>query len=43
MKDKAITLLQTLCNAAGAEFEDEHLAVDIIIETFKHLLDEKGK
>lgn len=29
-KDRAITMLQLLCNATGAEFEDEGLAVSII-------------
>ena len=36
-RDKAITLLQLLSNAAGATFENEVLAVDIIEETFKNL------
>jgi len=35
IKDTAITLLQTLINATGAEFEDENMAVIIIAETLK--------
>ncbi len=34
--DKAATCLMLLSNATGAEFEDEHLAVDIIAETIKN-------
>ena len=34
-RDVALTLLQALANAAGAEFEDEKMAVDIIEETLK--------
>ena len=37
LRDKATTMLQLLSNAAGATFEDEVLAVDIIEETFKNL------
>ena len=33
IKDAAITLLQTLVNATGAEFENEKLAVDIMAKT----------
>ena len=29
-KDRAITIVQNLMNAAGAEFEDENLAINII-------------
>lgn len=34
-KDLAITTLQLLCNAAGAEFEDEEMAVQILEELIK--------
>lgn len=34
-KDIATTCIQLLSNAAGAEFEDEELAVEIIAETIK--------
>ena len=38
-KDLAITIVQTLMNASGAEFEDENLAIDIIalnLEEYKN-------
>lgn len=35
--DKALTIMQLLANATGATFEDENLAADIIVETFKNL------
>lgn len=38
IKDTAITLLQTLVNATGAEFEDEKLAVDIITKTITEVV-----
>ena len=31
-KEESLTLLQTLANACGAEFEDEQLAVECINE-----------
>ena len=34
-KDKAITIVQTLINATGAEFEDENMAIDIIAGNLK--------
>ena len=34
-KDKAITIIQTLMNATGAEFEDENLAIDIIADNLE--------
>ena len=34
-KDKAITIVQTLMNATGAEFEDENMAIDIIAGNLK--------
>lgn len=34
-RDIALTCVQLLVNAAGAEFEDEVLAVDIIQETIE--------
>ena len=40
-KDISITLLQTLYNATGAEFEDEELAVSIISETIKRYCESK--
>jgi hypothetical protein len=38
IKDIAITLLQTLVNATGAEFEDEKFAVDIITTTITEVV-----
>ena len=34
-KDKAITIIQTLINAAGAEFEDQNMAIDIISDNLE--------
>ncbi len=33
--EAATTCIQLLANAAGAEFEDEHMAIDIIAETIE--------
>ena len=38
IKDTSLTLLQTLVNATGAEFEDEKLAVDIIFKTITEVV-----
>ena len=37
LEDTAKTMLMLLANAAGATFEDESMAVDIIVETFKNI------
>jgi len=34
-KDKAITIIVTLINATGAEFEDENMAIDIIADNLE--------
>ncbi len=34
-RDIAITMMQLLANATGAEFKDEELAADIIEETLR--------
>lgn len=41
-KDTAITLLQTLSDAAGAEFDAEILAVELIEETLKKFNSKEG-
>ena len=41
IKDISVTLLQTLINATGAEFEDEGLAVSIIDKTIRETLKTK--
>jgi len=38
LKDLAITTLQTLINACGAELENEALAVDILTGTFEKVV-----
>lgn len=38
-KDHAITLVQNLANASGAEFEDKSVAVDIIEYTIKKIIE----
>lgn len=43
IKDIAITLLQTLINATGAEFEEENYAVDIITKTIEEVIKQKQK
>ena len=44
IKDAATTLLMNLANQAGAEFEDERMAVWLISETIKEMITEsKGQ
>ena len=44
IKDAATTLLMNLVNQAGAEFEDERMAVWLIAETIKEMINEaKGQ
>lgn len=43
IKDIAITLLQTLINATGAEFEEENYAVDIIVKTIEEIVKQKKR
>ena len=44
IKDAATTLLMNLANQAGAEFEDERMAVCLISETIKEMITEsKGQ
>lgn len=38
-RDHAITLIQNLANASGAEFEDKKMAVDIIEYTIKKIVE----
>lgn len=40
IKDAAITLLQTLINAAGAEIEDEKMAIEIIAAAMNEIIKE---
>ena len=40
IKDAATTLLMNLANQAGAEFEDERMAVWLIAETIKEMINE---
>ena len=42
IKDAAITLLQTLMNATGAEPEDERLAIQIIAKTMQEVVNENN-
>ena len=44
IKDAATTLLMSLVNQAGAEFEDEQTAVSLIVEAIKEMINEsKGQ
>ena len=38
-RDHSMTVLMNLANAAGAEFEDEKMAVDILEHTFKKVIE----
>ena len=40
IKDAATTLLMNLANQAGAEFEDERMAVGLIADTIKEMIKE---
>ena len=43
LEDKATTLLMLLSNATGAEFEDEEMAIQIIVETLKSVKPKKKR